>query len=70
MAKTFLITRDITVQEAPWLDLAILAGEILYEYRGATYGVLGSGIALTRLPDTHPFMEIPRDAVTCISDKT
>lgn len=57
------ITRDVTPEECRWLRETVRAGEILYVYPGFTYGVIGSGMPLTREPGETPFFEVPRDAI-------
>lgn len=58
------LTRDVTRAECDWLPRRYLAGERLYTYGQATYGVVGPGfVALTALPDEWPFHGFPEDAV-------
>ena len=58
----FTTTREVTRKECHWLREDIPEGTTLYKFTGATYGVIGDGIAMTMDGDT-PFFEIPRDAI-------
>lgn len=62
--RTFSLNRNVTPEECPWLPREMLYGETVYEFRGATYGYIGSGIAVTFEADKGPFFELPRDALT------
>lgn len=68
MPKQFVLTKNVSQLEHPWLSRDYLKGEIVYEYRGYTYGCLsqdGSGIAVTKSPnDETPFFELPLEALT------
>lgn len=58
------LTRDVTPEECEWLDETIKSGSTVYRFYGATYGCIGSGVAVTFNEDGHnPFFEIPRDAL-------
>lgn len=63
-----VLTRDVTRRECGWLDRDLPAGTPLYEYTGATYGVLGSGIACSIEPGQTPFFEVPADALARVED--
>lgn len=58
-----IVTRDVTPAECPWLDSTVLEGTVVYDYHGFTYGCIGSGIAVSLVPEKVPFFELPRDAV-------
>lgn len=53
-------TRDITVDECPWLGNNIPAGTHLYTYTGITYGcITPDGTAVSEEKGITPFFEIP-----------
>lgn len=57
------ITRDLSEREN-WSGRALKAGEIVYLYRGHTYGcVTPAGQACTFAPAELPFFEVPLDAL-------
>jgi hypothetical protein len=60
------LTRKLTTKEYPWLPKDLEKGTVVYRYFGYTYGVIGSGIAVTLQPDKTPFFEVPADAVEWI----
>lgn len=42
----------------------VTVGTTVYRFHGYTYGCIGfGGIAVSLEPDTHPFFEVPADAV-------
>jgi hypothetical protein len=45
-------------------------GEIVYLWTGASYGVIATGIAVTRTPGEYPFFEIPAICVEPASTRT
>jgi hypothetical protein len=63
MARTFIVTRDVTPEECHWLTTTIKRGHIVHEYNGCTYGCIGSGIAVTDNLNETPFYEMPRSAL-------
>lgn len=64
MAKTLILTRDVTVDECPWLDRDLKAGDVLWSYDAYTYGCVSpGGIAVTAKAAETPFFEVPADAV-------
>lgn len=65
-SQPYAITRRITRKEQPWMadGEVIEAGEVVYKYRGCTYGCIGSdGVAVCRVPGQNPFFEVPADAL-------
>ena len=60
--KSFILGRDVTKKECPWLERTIRFGEVVHEYTGHTYGCVGAGIACSFDGET-PFFELPRDAL-------
>lgn len=64
MSRVLVLVRDVTQEEAPWLDRDLKAGETVWSYSGHTYGVISpQGIAVTAKVAETPFFEIPLDAV-------
>lgn len=64
----FIVTRDVTVDECPWLEADIPAGTTMYRCAGPTYGCIGPfGVAMTFDPEgDYPFFEVPAMAVEAI----
>jgi len=61
--REFVVTHDVK-DECPWLyGHDIVVGDIVYEFRGPTYGCIGSGIAISLYPDKGPFLEMPKYAL-------
>lgn len=59
-----ILTRLVTVKECHWLDRDFEAGEVVYSFRGATYGCIGpEGFAVSLDPDIGPFFELPLTAL-------
>ena len=57
------ITRDITVEECPWLHAPLSAGDVVYKFYGVTYGCVGwDGTAMSLEPNKNPFFEVPNNA--------
>ena len=63
MSTPYKITRDLDSKECPWLSEPVRAGEVVYLYSDYTYGIIGGGIAVTRLPNELPFFEVPKNAI-------
>lgn len=64
MAQSFILNRDVTKKECPWLDRTLRHGEEVFAYDGCTYGCIASGVAVTFKEGQTPFFEVPRDALT------
>jgi len=63
MSRRAVVTRDVTTGECDWLPQDIIAGTILYEYEGYTYGCIEEGVAVTLEEDKTPFFEFPKEAL-------
>ena len=64
-SRMLYITRDVFLEECPWLARGLSKGMIVFEYRDHTYGCVGpNGIAVTFVDGERPFFEVPRDAVS------
>lgn len=63
--QRYITTREITVEECPWLLSDIPANAILYACVKWTYGCISpGGVAMTLNSDgDYPFFEVPRNAV-------
>jgi hypothetical protein len=62
--QSWILTRDVLIEECPWLDRKYKRGEIVYTYSGITYKLIGkNGFPFTLDPDTLPFFELPENAV-------
>lgn len=57
------LIRDVLKSECPWLDRDMKKGEVVFNYRGPTYGCIGGGIACTEKPGETPFFELPANAL-------
>lgn len=69
--RQMVMTRDVSVEECPWLPEGIPSGTILDCYTGATYGcVSNSGRAMSEPGVEHPFFEVPRDALSDLLDRS
>lgn len=63
--RAFVLTRNVTKKECPWLDKAFKKGAVVYEYDGYTYGCISwNGKAFTEKENETPFFELPNDAVS------
>jgi len=40
------------------------SGETVYEFLGNTFGVIATGVAVSRVKDEYPFFEVSRDNLT------
>jgi hypothetical protein len=67
--KKYIVTREVTVQECPWLTKNMEAGTVVYHYFGPTYGCISDGTAVTFEPNETPFFELPDDALISPSVK-
>jgi uncharacterized Fe-S cluster-containing MiaB family protein len=66
MTEKFITTRYLPESEN-YSGRAIQKGEIVFRYRGCTYGCISSeGVACTFAPDVEPFFEIPSDAIRIV----
>jgi hypothetical protein len=62
--KTYILIRDVPVEECPWLDRDFKNGETVYLYTGHTYGCISyDGEAFTEVEGVEPFFELPIDSV-------
>ena len=67
MKKQFRVTRDVTIEECPWLDREFLNDEVVFEYTDYTYGCISpDGIACCLEAGKEPFFELPADALEII----
>lgn len=65
MRKRLRVTRDVTVEECPWLFDDVEADQYVFEAKGPTYGCISrNGKAVTWSPEgDYPFFELPLDAL-------
>lgn len=64
----YVVNRDVSKEECPWLDHYIRKGLRVYKYRGHTYGCISpGGVAVTAVENVEPFFELPKDALTEVS---
>jgi len=63
--RKFILNRDVTKIECPWLSETFKRGEVVYEFLGPTYGCISeSGLAITKDPEGgNPFHELPFTAL-------
>lgn len=58
------VYRILTDRAGAYKEDCVKAGDIVYAFYGVTYGCISdNGIAVTLVPDKHPFFEVPKDAV-------
>ncbi len=62
----YRLIRDVTRNECFWLGRDYKAGETVFEFKGATYGCVGDGIACTDVKGEGPFNEFPVDALEAV----
>jgi len=69
--RQMVTTRDVSVEECPWLPEGIRGGTVLDCYSGATYGCISNrGRAMSEPGVEHPFFEVPRDALADLLDRS
>ena len=56
--RIYRMTRDVVL-----MTDTIKKGEIVFEYFDETYGVIASGVAISRVEGETPFYEVPLDAI-------
>lgn len=63
MSRKLIVTRTVTPDECPWLDITFWPGDELTVFSGATYGCINwaNGIAATS-EFVEGFFEFPIDA--------
>ncbi len=71
-AGALVVARTVTQEECEWLHEDVQAGELVYRFVLATYGVcnLDDGIPVSRQPNEYPFFELPRDSLVGEVDYT
>ena len=66
----FILIREVSQTECPWLRRNFAPGEIVYLFDGATYNCISkNGFPFTEKEGGNPFFELPKDAVSPISEK-
>lgn len=65
MPQEYILIRDVTRKECPWLERNFIKGEIVYECLKHTYGcVTDKGIACTESSSgDYPFFELPKNSI-------
>ena len=63
MNPSYRVTRDVTVDECPWLDNTVTEGTTVYEFHNATYGCVNEFAACLDPEGDYPFFELPYSAV-------
>lgn len=62
--QLFIVNRNVTRAECPWLKDDVSAGTEVYEYLGPTYGCISpEGTAVTVVSGETPFFELPNTAL-------
>ncbi len=59
----YVLTRDITTHECPWLEETVLKDRVVEKYEGATYGCIGPGGMACCYHQNGPFFELPANAL-------
>ena len=69
MVRKYILIKDVLGKDYSWVPRDFLKGEIVYHFRGPTYGCISPhGIAITIKPGEGPFFELPRDSLDIIGD--
>lgn len=64
MARTGIVTQDLSPETYHWLTKAIPKGTVVHRFYGQTFGAVSDdGIACTLEPDKHPFFEVPKQLI-------
>ena len=64
MASRGKLSRDLLMEDHPWLKKDLRGGHQVYRFSGYTYGVISpGGVAVSEEPGENPFFEVPHDAV-------
>ena len=64
-SRLLQVTRDVTVEECPWLEKTVYTGHYVWEYLNYTYGcITDTGIAVSEQHGRTPFYELPKDALS------
>jgi hypothetical protein len=59
----YVVTRNITVKECPWLEDTVPEGTVVTEFTGCDYGCVSpEGVAVTLHGETR-FIELPKNAL-------
>ena len=64
MNKHLVLTRNVTITECDWLARDMKAGEVVFPYRGCTYGCITPSGRAVSLNGDMPFFELPEDALS------
>ena len=65
----FILIRDVSQSECPWLRRDFAPGEIVYLFDGATYNCISkNGLPFTEEAAGKPFFELPKDAVVPVTE--
>lgn len=66
----FVLVREVTRQECPWLKRTWQPGDEVFEFRGATYGcITPTGVACS-VDGHNPFFELPGNALVIKPDSS
>lgn len=66
MIRRYVLTRDVTTDECPWLvnvPQPITEGTVVYRFTKPTYGAVREFAATLDPEYDYPFFELPHDAV-------
>lgn len=62
--KQFVVIRDVTVEQCPWLRETIKAGTVVIQHLGSSYGVCSkNGILVFKPENPHRSFELPLDSI-------
>ena len=65
----FILIREVSQLECPWLHRNFAIGEIVYLFDGATYNCISkNGLPFTEEAAGKPFFELPKDAVVPVTE--
>lgn len=65
----FILIREVSQSECPWLHRNFALGEMVYLFDGATYNCISkNGLPFTLEAEGKPFFELPKDAVVSVTE--
>ncbi len=65
----FILIREVSQSECPWLRRDFALGEIVYLFESATYNCISkNGLPFTNEASGKHFFELPKDAVVPVTE--
>jgi hypothetical protein len=63
----YVVTRDVTKAECPWLDDEVKSGTQVHRFSGCTYGCISENGTAVTFDKDGPFCELPDDSLRAVS---